>query len=394
MRGGPSPDDRHVGLTQRLCSAAGALLETAATSGWRGPDAYDGLYARWPALVVGGRRRRQAVVQLHARAPIDVRRLYGRRRHPRIAKTLGVFGSVGVRLHRLTENDRFLLRGVDALDALTDDHQAGPRAWGYPFDVQTRWSFYPAGTPNVVVSSFAARALLESGHSTHMARARTAARWALDELWSPTDRVFVYHSGSRAVIHNANLLGAALVHEALGSDSGVRERVAQSVDRSLAAQAPDGSFPYGDGPGLEWEDSFHTGYVLLCLATMRSVDPSVGDALARGARAYERFFDTTGRALLWRERSYPEDAHAAGTGLSALSALFGTGLVDRGVLERVSERALTAGLHRGRAVARRYRWGRTTVRYLRWCDAHLALGFVDAAVALKDDCGADRDARP
>jgi len=33
-------------------------------------------------------------------------------------------------------------------------------------------------------------------------------------------------------------------------------------------------------------------------------------------------------------------------------------------------------------VHRRYRVGRTTVRYLRWCDAHVALGLVDAAAAL------------
>ena len=33
--------------------------------------------------------------------------------------------------------------------------------WGYPWDVQTRWSFYPAGSPNVVVTAFAASGLLE-----------------------------------------------------------------------------------------------------------------------------------------------------------------------------------------------------------------------------------------
>jgi hypothetical protein len=41
-------------------------------------------------------------------------------------------------------------------------------------------------------------------------------------------------------------------------------------------------------------------------------------------------------------------------------------------------------------VHRRYRRGRTTVRYLRWCDGHVALGLVDAAAALS---GAD-DAAP
>jgi hypothetical protein len=43
---------------------------------------------------------------------------------------------------------------------------------------------------------------------------------------------------------------------------------------------------------------------------------------------------------------------------------------------------LNSGLIGGHAVHRRYRWGRSTVRYIRWCDAHVALGLVDAAAAL------------
>ena len=35
------------------------------------------------------------------------------------------------------------------------------RAWGYEFDVQTRWSFYPARTPNIIVTTFVANAFLD-----------------------------------------------------------------------------------------------------------------------------------------------------------------------------------------------------------------------------------------
>ena len=59
------------------------------------------------------------------------------------------------------------------------------------------------------------------------------------------------------------------------------------------------------------------------------------------------------------------------------------GLVERELLERVARRVLDHGLRDGRAVHRRYRWGATTVRYVRWCDAHVALGLVDAAAALR-----------
>src|SRR5690242_9283678 len=124
------------------------LGRSAAAAGWRGPDAYDGLWFDWPAPLVGGRRRRQVFMQLHARSPIDFRPLY-RRRHPLIPKALGIFGSVGLRAHRLTGDPAAKALALDALETLAADRTAGDRAWGYHWDMQTRWSFYPAGSPNV-----------------------------------------------------------------------------------------------------------------------------------------------------------------------------------------------------------------------------------------------------
>jgi hypothetical protein len=364
-------------LAARCIDAALVLVESAARAEFRGPDPFDVLFWRWPHVLVGGRRRRQALIQLHARSPVDLRRVY-RRQHPQIAKALGVFGSVGMRAHHLTGDARPRELGEHALALLDADRTAGPRAWGYPWDMQTRWSFYPAGTPNVVATAFAAGALLEAGDE-HAARARDAAQWALEELWIEPDGYFGYHPGRPVNIHNASLLGAWLVHVAAVRGS---ERVQRAIERTLDAQRPDGSWPYGEGANLGWTDSFHTGYVLICLDRMRDVDPRVAGAVARGAVGYKRFFDRAGRAQLWATKPYPEDGHSAGTGLTTLALLHRRGHVEREVVERVARRVLDVGLHRGHVVHRRYRRGRTTVRYLRWCDAHVALGLVDAAAAL------------
>jgi hypothetical protein len=380
----PGPRDA---LASRCIAAALMLTESAGRVGFRGPDPFDALWWRWPAAMVGGPRRRQALIQLHARAPIDLRRLY-RRCHPLIPKALGVFGSVGIRAHRLTGSLVARELALQALQLLDADRTAGHRAWGYPWDMQTRWSFYPASSPNVVVSAFAASALLEAGELTEHAglvhRAREAARWALDDAWVEREGYFAYHAGRPVNIHNANLLGAWLVHVAALDDGVAHERVARAVDRTLAAQRPDGSWPYGEADNLAWVDSLHSGYVLICLDRLRDVDPRIGDAVARGAQHYRAFFDARGRARLWAERAFPEDAHSAGTGLSALATLLRRGLVERRFVERVALRVLDAGLRSDHAVHRRYRVGRTTVRYLRWCDAHVALGLVDAAAALGD----------
>jgi hypothetical protein len=372
-------------LASRCIAAALALTESAGRTGFRGPDPFDALWWRWPAAMVGGRRRRQALIQLHARSPVDLRRLY-RRRHPLIPKALGVFGSVGMRAHRLTGAVAPRELGLQAVQLLDADRGAGLRAWGYPWDMQTRWSFYPAASPNVVVSAFASSALLEAGDLTGrtdlVERAREAARWTLDDTWIEREGYFAYHAGRPVNIHNANLLGAWLVHVAAFDDGAARGRVRRAVERTLAAQRPDGSWPYGEADNLAWADSLHSGYVLICLDRLRAIDPRVDDAVARGAAHYGAFFDARGRARLWARKPFPEDAHSAGTGLSALAMLLRRGLVERELIERVAQRMLDVGLRGDHVVHRRYRVGRTTVRYLRWCDAHVALGLVDAAAAL------------
>jgi hypothetical protein len=371
-----------AGRESPLLDAAMQLVERVAGHGWRGPDPYDGLWWPWPRPLVAGPRRRQVITQLHARCPFDVRRVY-RRRHPCIAKALALFGRAALRAHSLTQQPRSLALALEALQIAAADRSAHYRSWGYPFDVQTRWSFYPAGTPNVVVTAFTAMALLEAGdelaRSDFIARGRAAAIWTLEEVWSDSGGFFAYHPGTIVNVHNANLLAAALVWTALGDDSLARDRVARAVDRTLSAQSPDGWWPYGESRTLGWVDSFHTGFLLGSLVRLRGLDGAVDGALARGARHYHRFFDASGRALLWGDRRFPEDAHSAGTGLSTLSALARNGYAERSLVERVARRVMSVGIRHGQAVHRRYRWGRTTVWYPRWCDGHVALGLVDAA---------------
>lgn len=370
-------------LLPAVIAAGSGLVHTAAASAWHGPDPYDGLLHPWPRLLRGGRRRRQAIVQLHARAPFDVRRLYRRKEHPRIPKALALFGQAALRIDAVAPDARLRAEGVEALRILVEQHTGD--AWGYPFDVQTRWSYYPAWAPNVVVTSFVGDALAEAerrlGDARFGARADRAARWALEHVFDPRSGTFAYHEHSDVLIHNANLLAARLVWSRLRHDAAARDAVRRAVERSLAAQAADGSWAYGEGGGLEWRDSFHTGFVLWALAEMRDVDPAVDAALAHGASSYEGFFGPEGEARLWLDRPHPEDAHAAGTGLSTLVALRELQLVDPWLPRRVAARVLDATLRDGHAVWRRWAYGRTHVAYLRWCDAHVARGLADLVAA-------------
>ncbi len=368
--------------SEAAAQAALALTESAARRHWHGPDPFDGLWWSWPAPLVSGKLRRQAIAQAHARSPVDFRPLY-RRRHPLLTKAAAAFASSAVRLWTLTGRERYRELALDALDTIDADVQAGDAAWGYCWDVQTRWSFYQEGSPNIVVTTFAAHALRDAadawGIDRYAERARRATEWVRDSLWLADPGYFVYHPGSAVLIHNANLLGAALVRRILPDEDAAR----RALEVTLEAQSPDGSWPYGAGAdNLAFVDSFHTGYVLTCLATFAG-DPAVDAALQRGAAHYAaQFFDGRGRATMWAGRPYPEDAHSAGTGLSTLAILSGLGLVEPALIELVLDRVLSHVIQGEHTVHRRNRRYRTFVRYMRWCDAHVALGLAGAARAL------------
>ena len=378
-------------LVQRLRDAAQKIVEMAAEVSWRGPDPYDGLFARWPAPLVAGPRRRQAIVQLHARSPVDIRRLYGRRHHSLVPKAPALLGQAASRLVAAREDNHLRELARDALETLCADTTCGADGWGYPWDTQTRWSHYPGGSPNVVATAFSANALAEAaiilGEPKWRLRAERAAGWVASELFLPGAGYFAYHGHSDRLVHNANLLGAALVHELAPEAPGVAEAVSIATARTLDAQRPDGTWPYGEAAGLEWVDGFHTGYVLDSLCRLEGVDQRIPAAIERGSRVYlSDFFDADGRARLWRRRRYPEDSHSAGTGLTVLTRLAERDLVPAETLGRVARYTLTHMVHRnGHAVFRRQRWGATRVFYTRWCDAPVALGLASAAAYFDTD---------
>jgi hypothetical protein len=369
---------------QRLRGAAQRLIELAARTRWRGPDPYDGLFVRWPAPLVGGQRRRQAIIQLHARSPLDIRHLY-RRHHSLVPKAPALLGQAASRLVAAREDDHLRALAREALETLCADRTCGEDGWGYPWDTQTRWSYYPGGSPNIVATAFSANALAEGAialdEPAWHARAERAAEWVARELFLPDEGYFAYHCHSDRLVHNANLLGAALVHELAPEVPGAAEAVRIATARTLDAQRPDGTWPYGEAAGLEWVDGFHTGYVLDSLCRLEGVDPRIASAIERGARVYlSDFFDAEGRARLWRGKRYPEDSHSAGTGLTVLTRLAERDLVPVEAVSRLAEYTLTHMMYRnGHAVFRRQRWGTTRVHYLRWCDAPVALGFASAA---------------
>ena len=171
--------------------------------------------------------------------------------------------------------------------------------WGYNFDWQSRSFFLPRGTPTIVPTAFAARALCEAAEvlsrDEYLPFARTICDFILNDLnrsEETGDEVcFSYSPLDDTRVFNASLLAGetlAAVGSLLGEQSLIEwaQRIAIYVVRR---QQSNGSWAYGADSHQSWSDNFHTAYILTSLS--RIIDSfQVGKGglppvLSRGAGA-------------------------------------------------------------------------------------------------------------
>ncbi len=123
---------------------------------------------------------------------------------------------------------------------------------------------------------------------------------------------FRYLPNSNELIHNANVLACSVLArtaELTGAEE-LRTAAVRPLETTLAAQRPDGAWPYAATPGQGWVDNFHTGYVLESLTHCLGLAPGVGESLDRGVDFWERnLFLPDGTPKYFEHRTSPLDAH-------------------------------------------------------------------------------------
>lgn len=356
-------------------SLAKSLMDRA----WSGWDPYDAL-ASPLAKVLPGRRLRQAWVQLHKRSPINFRPFLGIRKR-QMSKTAALAILAAERSSSI--GDLYANKVSQLREALTSSvrRKDGCAWWGYEFPVQTRWAYYGAGAPNAVVTSFVVEALLAGSEQVDR-DLLTAVGDQLEQMAASSESgtYFRYVATSDSFVFNASALAAA----ALGSIGAVayredwRDLAFQAADTIAHAQTKAGGWPYGTSPGLDWEDGFHTAYVLLSLNRLRHlgwVDATA--SLPRGLSYFLDAFTAPGGRLRYLAFGRPlDEAHNLGTCLRALVDLreFDPRSIDR------AEEVTDWGIRRlwmprsRRFRTRRGRFLATRISYPRWSDAHVLLG--------------------
>jgi hypothetical protein len=323
-------------MDKDLKAAIVKLLAFCRANDWAGYDPYDALNSKvFKALpFLNFRLSRLVLTQALKRSPINIRRLMliPKTQNP---KAIALFLSALLKLSKIGVVNAEGLIG-STLDRLIALRSRGVPfwCWGYSFPWQTRTIAVPAGAPNLVCTSFAVNALLDTYEllqdPMHLSMAASAADYILNDLYWAEGRSVAGLSYPlpwlRVQVHNANLLGAALlcrVYKHTGEEKYLAPalRVARY---SVGRQNPDGSWNYGEAPSQRWIDNFHTGYNLCALRSICQFAKTTEfeGHIRRGFEFYRNhFFRGDGGVRYFHDRDFPVDIHCVAQSIITLVAL-------------------------------------------------------------------------
>ncbi len=369
--------------------------------GYAGADPFDALNSRVfrATPLTRSRLARLAWTQLFKRSPVNLRAL-ALVPEGRNAKGTALFALAALSRFRASpcaereDESRELLK--DLLDArLESSATGGGAAWGYNFDWQGRAFYAPRGTPTVVPTAFAVRALVEASEvfedegGEYLRAAREACEFILRGLnrsvETEEELCFSYTPLDRTRVFNASLLAAEALASvgALTGEAELKDAALRAARYVVRRQRADGSWAYGADAYQSWADNFHTAFVLDSLARVRracagelerldDLNVELPRAIERGYAFWrDSFFLADGWPKYYHDRVYPADAHSAGAAVVALADLKE---YDEGgaleLAERVGAWAVRELLDaRGFFHYQRRRFRRVRTPYMRWSQA-------------------------
>jgi len=376
------------------------VLEYCQKNDWAGYDPYDALNSRLFNLTPFAKSRicRIAATQILKRLPINFRSmlLVPREQNP---KAIALFLSAVVNLSKIgiVERNALVETMVSKLVALRSPNTQY-WCWGYCFPWQTRNDLVPQWSPNLVCTTFVAKALLDAYEATHappyLEMAVSAADYVLRELyWEDKESHSVGFSypmpGLQIRVHNANFLGAAHLSRVYKHTGERRflERALRVARYSAAKQKDDGSWDYGEAPTQCWIDNFHTGYNLCALQAIHH-DTGISEFdghIRRGFGFYRKhFFREDGVPKYFHERTYPIDIHCVAQSIITLLAFKEIGEDNIALCNTIIRWTMDHMWdERGYFYYQVLPLGRNKISYMRWSQAWMLLAL---SMYLEQEC--------
>jgi hypothetical protein len=300
-----------------------ALADYCRRNDFTGWDVFDGLNSRIFSSSPFYRSKllRLAWIQFFKHSPINFRKFtfVPKGLNP---KGLGLFAMSLFAVNEIEEGKALLNR---LLEMQSEGYEG--ICWGYNFNWQARAFYVPSGTPTMVTTVFVAKAFLDyyeiSGDVEALDVAEGCCEFILKNLilWEEGERLcFGYIPGEAARVHNANMLGAALLGRVYGytGKPELLEKSKKAMQYSLDALKKDFSWPYGELHHHQFTDNFHTGFNLVALKDWMESCDDFGweDKLIHAYRYFlDTFWHADGCPKYYHNSLYPIDIHCSAQGM-------------------------------------------------------------------------------
>jgi len=313
------------------------LFQWCRARDFAGHDPFDALNSRIFQTTPFARSETARLVwtQIIKRSPLNLRRLAGVPAQKN-AKGIALFALAALANYRRLKTIEAESEARDLLEELIGLQISGysGAAWGYSFDWQSRHFFAARGTPMIVPTAFAARALLQAADGFRDKRyleiARSSCEFIVHDLKrtfeTEDEACFSYSPIDQTCVFNASLLAAETLARvgALTGENDFCKLAVRAGRYVVKGQRSDGAWVYGAAANQAWVDNFHTGYVLQSLLRIMNSAQAreFGDALERGYKFWrERFFLADGWPKYYDDALYPADTHSAAAAIVALLEL-------------------------------------------------------------------------
>jgi rhamnogalacturonyl hydrolase YesR len=294
-------------------------------------EPFDGLSSPLRRLTFGNLFLERLLMQLVRQSPVNLRPLLGIKPLPS-TKGRGYMAAGYLTLYQTTGAPEYAERAVRCLDWLiaSKSPKFTECSWANHFDFVSRGGRYEKHESIIVWTALVGEAFLDAyetlGDRRFLDVAESACRWILG---LPRERTregacLSYHALWQSSIHNANMLGAALLARAWRHTRRTEysEVAAEAMRYSCSRQRPDGSWWYAEDRKYQWIDGFHTGYNLDSLRRYidNTSDESYGGHLRLGLEFYIRHFvREDGCPRYYHNRTQPIDSQCAAQAIETLA---------------------------------------------------------------------------
>lgn len=315
-------------------------------------EPFDGLSSPLNKLTFGNLFLKRLLMQSVRQSPINVRPILGIRPLPS-TKGRGYMVAGYLSMKAVTGDATYLGKAVNCLEWLIKNKSPRYRdhSWANHFEFAGRGGAYAKDESIIVWTSLIGMAFVQgfaaTGQSRYLDVAESACRWVLS---LPRERTSAgsclsYLAGVQSSIHNANMLGAALLAMTyqFTRQPELQEVASEALRYSCSRQRVDGSWWYAEDTKYHWIDNFHTGYNLDSLFHYEAAtgDHQFNASMMAGLDFYKKhFFEHSGRPRYYHTRTQPVDSQCAAQSIETLSRFSGRDEESGSIANRVAHWAV------------------------------------------------------